>query len=183
MTEEDKIDPRHAGTRKVLRIVGPLTLLVGLGFLAAGLWGFFSRWGTLAPARFTWCPFVGMPLAFLGGVMTMAGFAGAVFRYQAAELTPVGKDAFNYLASGTREGVRSVASAIGDGLRQGEDAAGCAVTVLRCRKCNAENDAEAEFCDECGEALVKSKRCDACDELNDAAAKFCDRCGRPFVQS
>ena len=182
MTEEHKIDPRHAGARKVLRIVGPLILLVGLGFTAAGLWGFFSRSG-FAPPRFTWCPFVGFPLLFLGGVMTMAGFAGAVFRYQAAEMAPVGKDAFNYLARGTREGVRSVASAIGDGLRHGEDTAGCAVTMLRCRKCNAENDAEAEFCDECGEALVKSKQCDACDEPNDADAKFCDRCGRPFVQS
>ena len=111
--------------------------------------------------------------------MTAWGFMGAVFRYQAAEIAPVGKDTFNYLAAGTKDGVKTVAGAIGAGLSEGlggrEPAA--ATQARRCHKCGADNDADAKFCDRCGAALAKTA-CPGCGEVNDPDAKFCDNCGR-----
>ena len=53
-------------------------------------------------------------------------------------------------------------------------------TVVRCHKCNAENDTDAKFCDGCGAALTKTRACPACSELNDPDARFCDNCGHRF---
>jgi len=126
-----------------------------------------------------WC--VGGMFAFaIGLAMTAAGFMGAVARYQAAEVAPVGKDTFNYLADGTRDGVKTVAGAIGAGLAAGLGGAGAgqAERVVRCHKCNADNDANAKFCGRCGAALAKTRPCPGCGELNDPDARFCDACGK-----
>ena len=64
-----------------------------------------------------WCNHVGMPVMFVGAVCSMMGFGGALARYHAGEDAPVATDTFNYMAEGTQDGVRTVASAIGDGLR------------------------------------------------------------------
>jgi hypothetical protein len=60
-----------------------------------------------------------MPILFVGIVMCMFGFLGALARYQAGEVAPVGKDTFNHLAEGTKGGVQTVATAVGAGLTQG----------------------------------------------------------------
>jgi RNA polymerase subunit RPABC4/transcription elongation factor Spt4 len=115
---------------------------------------------------------------WLGGVLSGAGFMGAVSRYVAGESAPVAKDTFNYMADGTKDGVKKVATAVGEGLAAG----GIGKPVqLRCHKCNELNDAESKFCKQCGTSLLKSKACPACNELNDPDAKFCDNCGRALV--
>ena len=90
-----------------------------------------------------------------------------------------GKDTFNYLAEGTQEGVKTMAGAIGQGLREG-GLGGGSQTVVRCHKCNALAPAEAKFCGQCGQALGKTKPCPNCRELNDPDARFCDNCGHTF---
>ena len=131
-------------------------------------------------------PFIGFPLMFAGLVMTMFGYAGKMARYQAAEIAPVQKDTFNYMADGTKDGVRTVANAAGEGLVGGFAAggltgAGAAAADsqpgVRCHKCNFVETADAKFCSKCGAAMEKSKPCPACNELNDPDAKFCDNCG------
>ncbi len=205
--DERKINPPHAGVRQVLRIAGPIILALGVLLTVHGFTGAFGggeRSGGFGPRRDAFppdfdsaarrmhddfestgrrmrssagCIFAGFALIFVGGVMTGFGFMGAVARYKAAEIAPVGKDAFNYLAAGTHEGVKTVAGAVGEGLAQGLRGPG-QKTVLRCHKCNAENDAAARFCSQCGAGLVKSRPCPHCGELNDGDAKFCDNCGR-----
>ena len=44
MTER-QIDPGHTGTRNVLRVIGPMVLLTGLGFTIVGLVDFFRAFG------------------------------------------------------------------------------------------------------------------------------------------
>jgi hypothetical protein len=182
MEEENKIDPQHSPVRKFLRIAGPLTALTGLILTITGCAGLFSSLDDLSFSRFkyAWCPFVGMPLIFAGSVMTMFGFVGRVARYQAGEIAPVVKDTVNYMADGTKDGIRTIASSIGAGIAEGmagrpgsEPAA-----VILCHKCNARNEINSKFCDQCGAALVKSLRCPGCGEMNDGDAKFCDNCGR-----
>jgi hypothetical protein len=147
-------------------------------FMIVGFVDFFSAFGgSNQPSKF-WCFFVGMPLLFFGLVMLKFGYMGAVARYMAGEAAPVMKDTFNYMARGTREGVRDIASAVGEGLR-GEGAE----TAVSCHKCGHANDGDANFCDECGSALASSTRCSSCGESNDADAKFCDSCGQSLTAS
>lgn len=96
--------------------------------------------------------------------------------YPANEYARVATDTFNYMAEGTQDGIRTVASAIGGGLRgetgrlDGAD--------MACRDCGASNGTGSKFCDPCGGALPQDVVCPGCGEANDADARFCDRCGR-----
>lgn len=174
MSDEEKLNPGHGEVRDVLRVVGPVVLGLGAILVVIGIGSFFSSIGSFEPPKYFWCAFLGMPMIFVGGVMTSYGYMGAMLRYQVGEAAPVGKDAFNYMADGTKGGVKTMASALGSGLREGMQ--GESVT---CAKCGHENDANAKFCDECGAAMSVS--CPTCGQVNDADAKFCDSCGKKLV--
>jgi RNA polymerase subunit RPABC4/transcription elongation factor Spt4 len=176
---DQQIDPGHNATRDVLRIVGPIVTLVGLGFIVVGVTSFFVSFGSFGPPRYFWCAFVGMPLLFVGLVLSSCGYMGKMMRYQAGETAPVVKDTFNYMADGAREGVEMVAGAVGRGLRAGGVAGSGA--MVRCHKCNALMAADAKFCSQCGQAAGKTKPCPQCRELNDPDARFCDNCGHEYT--
>lgn len=175
------IDPRHEEVRAVLRVVGPAVALVGLLFIIVGIgsfFSFFSSFGTFGASgfpRYIWCAFVGMPLMVIGLVISKFAFMGAIGRYMAGEVAPVGKDVVNYMAHGTQDAVREVAAAIGEGLRSspaGERSA------LACPSCRADNEADASFCKSCGAPLGKLKPCPNCGQENDVDARFCNNCGK-----
>jgi hypothetical protein len=174
-----QIDPRHTEIRDTLRVVGPAVVVVGLIFTAIGLGSFFSAFGTFEPPRYFWCVFVGFPLIALGIAICSYAFMGAVSRYMADEVAPVGKDVVNYMAEGTKDAVRDVAAAVGEGLRAGGPSQ--EARVVRCHKCNADNETSANFCKACGAPLAKTKPCPSCGELNDPDARFCDNCGKPVA--
>lgn len=168
MPEPRQIDPNHSSARSFFRVAGPLVLLTGLAFTVVGVAdGFSSFRPTLV-----WCPFVGMPLIFVGAVMTSLGFMGRMARYVAQEQAPVGVDTFNYAAQRTKGAVRDLAQAVGEGLR------GDAPAGRSCTSCLNENDADAKFCSECGSALADARPCPKCRHENDLDAKFCDNCGQ-----
>jgi hypothetical protein len=148
MSEENKIDPKHGTSRTILRMLGPTITGIGLLFIVIGAGSFFSSFGSFEPPRYFWCIFLGLPLLFLGVVMCMFGFLGSFARYVAGEAAPVQKDTFNYLAEGTKEGVKTIATAIGEGLAAGK-------TATTCRQCSHGNEADAKFCKNCGAPLVK----------------------------
>jgi predicted nucleic acid-binding Zn ribbon protein len=161
----------------MLRIIGPIVLLIGVicGIVAVG--SFARSFGTMeTPTLFIVCG-PGILLIPLGLFLTSVGFMGALARYQAGEVAPVAKDTFNYMADGTKEGVTTLARAVGEGLGAGL-APGVATERRTCPACGNANDADARFCDGCGAALVKDQPCPDCGEPNDADAQFCDRCGR-----
>jgi hypothetical protein len=168
------IDPNHQQTRGILRVVGPLILLVGLGFMVVGFGSFFMAFGSHSPPRYFWCAFVGMPLLFVGIVTTAIAFMGRVQRYVAGESLPVAKDSVNYMADGTKGAVRTMATALGEGLRAGMDGKTDSAEQA-CSACGETNDDTAKFCKSCGKPLAKT--CAACGEANDVDAKFCDNCG------
>lgn len=176
MNEESKINPGHEGTRAFLRMLGPLLVIAGLCFMAVGLVSFFAAFGGSGPPRYFWCAFIDVPLLGVGTAVCKFAFLGAVARYAAGEVSPVARDTINYMADGTEDSVRTVARAVGEGL--GTRTAGQSGLKVRCPGCNTLNDAEARFCDKCGEALTKSMVCPDCGELNDPDARFCDNCGR-----
>ncbi|MCD4823452.1 MAG: zinc ribbon domain-containing protein [Phycisphaerae bacterium] len=178
----------HKGNRAILRVIGPVVLGVGLLFAIVGIGSFFSSIASFfsssgsssdsfdSPLRYFWCAFIGIPLIGVGGAICKFAFMGAVTRYMANEVTPVGKDVVNYMADGTKEAVRDISSAIGEGLASSN--IDREVQVIRCHKCNENNEDTANFCKSCGASLSKSIACPKCGELNDADARFCDNCGQ-----
>jgi Double zinc ribbon len=171
-------DPEHAQTRDMLRVAGPLGVIAGVIFFVIGLptTSFVNRRDS---NEYLWCLLVGGLLVGLGMQICKFAFMGAVRRYMAHELAPVGTDAVNYMAEGTKDAVRDVAAAVGEGLRAG--APSQHVPVARCNTCNSDNDASANFCKGCGTALAKAKPCASCSELNDPNARFCDQCGKAMT--
>ncbi|MHC4212200.1 MAG: zinc ribbon domain-containing protein [Planctomycetota bacterium] len=174
---DQRIDPGHNRIRKKLRIIGPI--LLGVGVLLTGIaFGSFALSFIFDISPFgLFLAFIGMPLTFAGAVCCMYGYMGKLARYTAQETAPVGKDTFNYLADGTQEGVRAVAGAIGQGLREGMSQNG-GESKLRCSQCGSGQDSDAKFCDDCGAAINKERICPKCDNRNDGDARFCDNCGQ-----
>ncbi len=170
------MDPGHGEIRSVLKVIGPIVALTGLVFVVVGVGSFFAAFGSHESPRHFWCAFVGMPLLAVGIGISKFAFMGQIARYVANEVAPVGKDAFNYMASGTKDAVRDLAAAVGEGLRSGGP--GEVVPLIRCHKCNTDNDAGANFCDRCGAPLRTSQQCPDCGELNDPDARFCNNCGK-----
>jgi hypothetical protein len=171
-----EINPGHRQVRSVLRTLGPVILVIGLAFTVVGIGSFFASFGSFGPPRYFWCAFVGMPLVVAGIAITQAGFLGAIARYHAQEGAPVAKDTLNYLAAGTKEGIRDVAEAVGAGLARTEP-----FGATTCTACGADNDADARFCHACGERMEAGQVCPDCQETNRPDARFCDNCGRTLA--
>ena len=168
----DPLDPGHNNVREVLRVAGPAVLALGVVFMIIGVGSFFASFGSFEPPRYFWCAFVGIPLMGVGGALCQFAYMGAVSRYMADEVAPVGKDVVNYMAEGTQDAVRKVAAAVGQGLRDSPPQG------MLCPKCNTANEASANFCKGCGAPLARSRPCPGCGEANAADARFCDHCGK-----
>jgi Double zinc ribbon len=169
------LDPRHDEVRSILRTVGPAMAGIGLLFMVIGVSSFFSSMNSFEPPKYFWCMFVGMPLLGLGVMITKLGYFGAFARYMAGEVAPVGKDMTNYMVAGTKDSIRDVATAVGEGYSAGSGTR--SGRASRCPTCSADHDASANFCDRCGTPLRTTKHCEKCGELNDVDARFCDHCG------
>jgi hypothetical protein len=200
MPEPESIDPGHASTRDLLRVVGPLVAIVGGLFMLVGIVDFFSAFGSvgssgpfgsqtiavgdshitltpdrgMGPPQHFWCLFVGMPMLGIGLMMCRAGFMGKIARYTSAEITPVVTDSLNYAARESKDSIREVAKAVRDGLAGGGAAE---AAEFPCPRCLHKNEPGAKFCSQCGSALITSRACPKCRHENDLGAKFCDNCG------
>lgn len=114
--------PAQNSIRTALWIIGPAILIAGLLCLIVAGISFFASIGSFSPPRFFWLAFVGIPLLFIGSVLSMYGFMGAVFRFAAGEVAPVAADSVNYMAEETKGGVETVAKAAAKGVVEGIDA-------------------------------------------------------------
>ena len=47
--------------------------------------------------------------------------------------------------------------------------------MMRCAKCDAENEATARFCSQCGDALATA--CSRCGHMCPPGSRFCNACG------
>ena len=111
--------PQQQKTRSILRVAGPILLILGIICMIVGAVDFFSAFGSFDSPKLFWCFFVGMPLLFLGSVLSMFGFMGAVTRYVAGEQVPVATDALTDLAEGTQGAIKTVSRAVAEGIREG----------------------------------------------------------------
>ena len=74
MSEETKIDPKHGGTRLVLRTLGPALAGLGLFLVVIGVGSLFSTPATFTSRPAVWPLFLGIPLLFVGVALCMMGF-------------------------------------------------------------------------------------------------------------
>jgi ribosomal protein L40E len=172
----DLINPRHNEIRSTLRTVGPAVAITGLIFTIIGVGSFFAAFGGFGPPRFFWCAFLGLPLLAIGIGISQFAYIGAITRYVAGEGAPVAKDMTNYMVEGTRDSIRDVATALGEGF-----AAAKAPSFMTCQRCGANNNSDASFCRACGGPVATTKTCAKCGEANDVDARFCDHCGTAVV--
>ncbi|HZZ29232.1 MAG TPA: zinc ribbon domain-containing protein [Pirellulales bacterium] len=151
-------DSQHNLLRSLLRLVGPMLVGVGLLLIIIAMVSFFSAFGGMEPPRYFWCAFVGMPVLAVGLAISRFAYLGAFARYMADEVAPVGRDAANYMVDGTKDSLRDMAAAVGDGFRSGSGHVPASEEAtpevkVRCQKCRALNDEAAKFCNQCGAPL------------------------------
>lgn len=126
---------RQAEYRNVFRVLG---VVLVIGGAATCIWGFTSFVGADEfPGASTVVAFLGgFLVAAVGLMLLQAGFMGAQARYAAGETMPVVKDSAEYLSDG--QGILGVGRSAGP----------------YCSKCGVRNDADATFCDSCGQRLA-----------------------------
>ena len=153
------IDPQHVKKRKTCRTIGIILLITGGLFTAIGVGGFIISIALSSPVPLLiFFALIGMPLLFTGTALTGYGFMGAVARYSAQEMAPVAKDTFNYMADGTQEGIKTIATAIGQGIGTGIAQSQSAPKSIQCPKCNYIETADAKFCSNCGSPFDGSEK-------------------------
>lgn len=136
--------------RSAMRIVGPVTVGVGLLLTAIAMFDFFAAFGGFGMPGNFWMAFIGLPLIGIGAAITKFAYLGPASRYVAGEVTPTIRDTLGALGIG---GGASV-----------------------CPACGGRNAYDAAFCDDCGVPLRQT--CSSCGSANAGDAKFCKGCGR-----
>ncbi|MBM6618775.1 zinc ribbon domain-containing protein [Bacillus suaedaesalsae] len=166
MKSDKFITDEHVKTRTLFRFLGPVVFIGGLLCMIIAFIDFFSLQPFEEPEKF-WLFFVGMPVSFVGFILTGFGYGSTVAKYQAREYAPVAKDTFNYLAKETSEGLSVISKSVKQdpSLQQ----------HVTCPRCQNQNAATSNFCDECGTSLVQA--CKSCNHVNDHDARFCTNCG------
>lgn len=143
----------QAGIRNFFRTVGPLIFGAGLLCTIGGMVSFFSSFGSFEPPRHFWLCFVGMPLMFIGGILSKLGYMGTIVRYIAGESAPVATDTINYVADETQGAVQTMAKSAAQGIAEGL-AAGKAKTANFCPQCGTSVQTDFKFCPDCGKQLL-----------------------------
>lgn len=149
------IDPQGESVKRVLRLVGPVILGIGVILMIVGGVDFFSAFGTGSPPSRFWCFFLAIPSLWLGAVLSMGGFMGRMLRYQVSQVVPVQKDYVHYMARETAPDVETAAEAMGAGLARGfsRGQGHSAPSLAHCPACHAQNESSAHFCNQCGAAI------------------------------
>lgn len=161
-TDKDELKAKHEKKKKILKIVGPCLLAVGVIFAIVGFVDFFKAFGSssMEGPKMFWCLFIGFPMIAIGLMITIIGFNREMARYMKNENVPV----VNEMGKEITPAVKAVASAVKSTEQK-----------PRCPYCGAETEKDSKFCPECGKQLKKT--CSSCGETVDGDSKYCDNCG------
>lgn len=172
-----RINPQAHSQRTALRLLGGILVAVGGIFTLVGLTSFFSSFGSFEPPDKFWCVFVGLPMLGFGVMLLKLGYMGTIARYVAGEAAPVATDTLNFVADDARPGITKVASAIATGIRKTSQDCNQPMQVVACSSCGHDNDPDARFCDQCGNAMDTPQTCPNCAKVYSADQRFCSDCG------
>jgi ribosomal protein S27AE len=116
-----------------LEKLGALLFLLGLGCVGFALFEFFTV-DMFEMPRYDWLPFIGIPLMFLGFVLSGARIQRFLLRQQ-------------------KENIRETMKIMGEGLREGLES-----HKTYCPNCGNGVDTLAKFCSNCGTQLVHKEK-------------------------
>lgn len=156
-------DPKHNKTRKILKIIGPIVLGIGIIFFLIGIIDFFSAFNGMGTPTLFWACFVGIVFIGIGSTLTGFGFMKNVGGYVASQSAPILSDTVNYVADNISDSIADTANKVKK------------CSSKTCPKCGAINDENDKFCSNCGTPLTK--KCPKCQNENNIDSKFCSNCG------
>jgi len=76
MSEATKIDPQHASTRRLLRILGPILAGIGLLLIVVGMLDIYSAYASFELPHYFWCLVFGIPVLLVGMEICQFAFRG-----------------------------------------------------------------------------------------------------------
>ncbi|MGN1295201.1 MAG: zinc ribbon domain-containing protein, partial [Bacilli bacterium] len=136
---------RHESIKKVLKVIGPIFILVGIALFITTIINMtslsFDNFGFNALTGFGAVGCLG-----LGSMGCAIGYGREMAKYGVDEYGPVAKDVHtNYIRPMMKETVKDIKEVIHENDK-----------VIVCPKCGASNQEGSKFCDQCGKVLVKT---------------------------
>lgn len=166
---------KHKKVKKILRIVGIILFLVGVGLSIFG--GIFFAKNFEDPMNMT-TNFAAFDMIFLGlgSFLSISGlflffisFIVSVGKYVSKESAEIQKQLIYDVKDDHKEYAKTISSGIKEGLKDGNSS-------FTCPYCHHAVKTSDKYCDSCGSRLVKT--CPSCLKENDPDAKYCSGCGR-----
>ena len=162
----------HQKTKKNLKIIGIILVIVGGICAITGFVDFFIAANSQRMPQLFFLCFIGMPLIFVGTICLINGYRKQINQYHSSQTAPVAKDVANYMIDGTRDSLTKTAASINEAISTNSNTS---INVNVCEKCGEKNPIDAKFCSNCG-SEIKIK-CPQCGHEMDDGAKFCNNCG------
>lgn len=166
MAERNKKTNR---TKLGLKVLGFLFTAGGLTCTVIGSASFFSALGSGELPTLFWLLIAGLPMLTIGASLLTFGFRKELSA-TAIQIARAGENLPTVAAQTVREGENSPIEPAPLPEQTPKKA------PLRCPECGAENDAELNFCEQCGSELTKP--CPHCGKPVGAHAAFCGHCGK-----
>lgn len=159
----EPLDPdRFAKPRLFFQVVGPMVLIAGVVCMTLGFLSMTKDMGNFGsgPPKLVFLLALGIPLMFVGLVLSGLGYKRWFAQYTTSELSSVASQTVNYLGDTTQEGVRAIGQALREGIQEAprEGSRESPGVGMESGK------SPLAFCPSCGSRLV-------------ADARFCHRCG------
>lgn len=166
MAERNKKTNR---TKLGLKVLGFIFTAGGLTCTVIGSASFFSALGSGELPTLFWLLIAGLPMLTIGASLLTFGFRRELSA-TAIQIARAGENLPTVAAQTVREGENSPIEPAPLPEQTPKKA------TLRCPECGAENDAELNFCEQCGSELTKP--CPHCGKPVGAHAAFCGHCGK-----
>lgn len=166
MAERNKKTNR---TKLGLKVLGFIFTAGGLTCTVIGSASFFSALGSGELPTLFWLLIAGLPMLTIGASLLTFGFRKELSA-TAIQIARAGENSPTVAAQTVREGENSPIEPAPLPEQTPKKA------TLRCPECSAENDAELNFCEQCGSELTKP--CPHCGKPVSAHAAFCGHCGK-----
>ena len=154
----------HKETKKKLKLLGGICLVVGGICALIGFVDFFGAIGGEGFPTLFFLLFIGIPLIGIGGNLLSFGYRGEILRYNKNESIPVIKEAGSDLAPTVKE--------LADAYREGKNEKSEEGVICSCGAVNSKTD---RFCKNCGKELTR--KCPHCGATIAPDCKFCTQCG------
>ena len=119
-------------TKKVLKIIGPIIIVVGIVLFIIGTSSLFS-FDDEFPKLF-FLSFIGLPLIAIGGWISMFAFRENLMRFHKNMTIPIAKETLEELAPTIKD------------LTKNEE-------QITCPSCGKEIDKNSKFCNHCGNQI------------------------------